>query len=112
MSPKQCYRVERLKAAAERETATVLKSLPPAFRERVKAISIRFEDKPTPKMIEDGVPEDAFSVTNRECKELTVFLMNLFDRHGKEPGEFNMEFRNVLSRELSEWTGEKAGEEE
>ncbi|MCE9612929.1 MAG: hypothetical protein K8T26_01545 [Lentisphaerae bacterium] len=70
--------------------------MPKDFRERVKGIAIRFEDKPSAALLDQGVPEEAFTTTSRDGKEITVFLMNLFERHGKRPGEFNEELRKVM----------------
>ena len=97
--------LSRLTKAAERESQALIKSLPKELRERIKGIPIRFEDKPSPSMIAAGMSDEAISATSRDGKEVVIFLMNLFERHGKRPGAFNEELRAVLMRKLAEMTG-------
>jgi hypothetical protein len=42
-------------------------------------------------------------VTDGSTKEVLVFLLNLFDRHGGQPGGFKRELWRRLLRELGDW---------
>ena len=104
--PPTYYRLlARITKAAERETPAIIRALPRELQERIGGLSVRFEDRPTEKMVEQGVPAEALSTVDREAGQITIFIMNLFDRHGKYPGEYNLEFRKVLVKEFEDWAG-------
>ena len=103
---KHHYRIfRRLQPAAQKETDAVFRALPKELKERVKGISVCFEPDPTPDMRERGVKPEALSLVNRDAREITIFLMNVFALYGKEPGEFREQFRKVLVTELADWAG-------
>lgn len=104
--PPTYYRtLARLTRAAERDVPIIVRALPKELQDRIKGVSFRFEDRPTEKMVEQGVPAEAFSTVDRESGQITVFVMNIFDRHGKTPGEYHLEFRKVLVKELADQAG-------
>ncbi len=60
-------------------------------------------------MMEQGVSPEALSNTDRESKEVVIFVMNLFERHGKAPGQFKRELRRAMVNELAELAGLEGG---
>jgi len=90
---------------AEQERQALLSAIPAVFKARVKGVSIEFEERPSKALIAHGVDPDALSVTEREAQQIVVFLTNLHDRHGAQPGEFRAEVRRVMVRELADWAG-------
>ena len=64
---------------ASQDVKDILKALPSGLKETGKTASIRIDDRPTPEMIEAGVPPDAMSMTERESGVIVIFVMNLFD---------------------------------
>jgi len=86
--------------------------MPTEFRERIVGVTVRFDDRPSMAMVARGVESDVLSITEREAKQVVVFLMNLHERYGKHPGEFRQELRRAMLRELADWAGmEWMGEE-
>ena len=82
--------------------------MPKELRERVTGVTIRFEDRPSRKMMERGVDSEALSLTDRDAKQIVVFLMSLHERYGKFPGDFLRELRRTMLQELAtgqEWNG-------
>jgi len=100
--------------ALEEQTAFFqsLKAQPPEFVERIAGVVIRFEERPSPAMVERGVSPEALSLTERDGKVVVLFLMSLYDRYGKFAGDFRRELRRVMCQELAglagmEWLGEQ-----
>lgn len=96
---------DRLLKAAEQERLAVLKALPADFRERLDGVDVCFEATPSADMVERGASPEILSETNRDERTITVFLMPLYERHGKFLGEFRRELRKVMLWELADWAG-------
>ena len=62
-------------------------------------------ENPTKEMLARGVKPEALSFVKRDDAEITIFLVNLFERYGKAPGEYREEFRKVLVTEFADWAG-------
>lgn len=104
--PPSYYRtLTRLTRAAEREWLALKKALPSQMREAVTAISVRFEDRPSSAMTERGLSDEALSLSDGGGKFVTIFLMNIFERYGKEPGAFNEALRRELMAGVADLTG-------
>lgn len=100
--------VERVTKVAQRETGTFLKSLPKDFKERlasVPKVAIRFEERQFREKNDRSAIPDPFSMTNREAKEIVIYVMTLFEMYGKEPGAFGEALKRVILKELGDWVG-------
>ncbi len=86
-------------------------AVPTEFKERIAGVTIRFEDRPSKAMIALGGDPDVLSLTERNAKQVVVFLMFLQDRFGKYPEKVRQELRRATLRDLAdmagmEWMGE------
>jgi hypothetical protein len=52
-----------------------------------------------------GVSDESLCLTIKADKQIAVFVVNQFDRHGNRPGEFTAAFRKALANELADWAG-------
>jgi hypothetical protein len=102
------------KIALEKQDAFLksLPTMPSDFVERIAGATIRFEERPSKEMIALGVDPDAVSLTERDGKVVVMFLMCLYDRYGKIPGDYRRELRRVMCEELAglagmEWLGKQ-----
>ena len=85
----------RLRRVAQAELQSVMSALPDEIAQAVHGLDIRFEDRP--------VGSDATSLA--AGRTLTIYLMNMFTRHGAVPGEFRSELRRLLVTELAGMAG-------
>ena len=107
--------LERTKKIAQKEAAILLKSLPKDFKERlagVPKVSIRFEDRPSRDRNDHSAIPEPYSVTNREAREIVIYVMPLLEAHAREPGTFQVALRRVIVKELGDWVGIDATTEE
>lgn len=96
---------KRLRLMAEQELQGLFKAMPKEFKEWTAGYTIRFEDRPGRELIARGVKAETLCLTDRDTKEITVFLMNLRDRFGRFPGDVRQNFRKAVIQELADNAG-------
>ena len=96
----------RVRSACERELGLMLRQLPPELAEKVRGIPVRLDDWPPDEQTAGGATSELLSQYDRDTGEITVYVMSIFDMHGKRPGEFTAEFRRRVVEEWAEAIGE------
>lgn len=89
----------RLRSVAQAELKVILKALPAEIRQAVHDTQFLFEERPA-----KGSP-DPEAMSAAQGRIVTIYLMNLFDRYGGQPGEFRVELRKHLVEELAGQAG-------
>ena len=106
--PQYHAQLARVLKASQRETNTLLKSLPKDFKERLAAVpkvTIRFEERQTRDKTDRRARVEPLSTTNRETREIVIYVMAIFDQHGGTPGDFRLALQKVIMQELADWAG-------
>ena len=102
----QYYRfLAKLQKTGEAEAVAIIKALPQEFRAKLKTLTPHFVDRPTEAMQQRGTDRDQLSLVDREAGAVYVFLMNLHDLHGSQPGEFRGALRQLILKEYSGFLG-------
>ena len=106
VTPTQYFRLlARLQKVSEQEASLILKALPSVFRDQIKGLTFKFDDRPSKAMIENGIDPDRLCLTDTTTQVIHIFLMNIHDRHAKIPGDFRKELRRLILTELADYAG-------
>jgi hypothetical protein len=100
--------LERVLKVSQRETNTLLKSLPKDFKERlasVPQVAIRFKDRQVRDKNDHRAKVEPLSMTSRDTREIVIYVMPIFEQHGGEPGAFRLALQKVIMQELADWAG-------
>ena len=50
-------------------------------------------------------------MTRRDTREIIIYVMPIFERHGKEPRALREALRRIIVKELGDWVGADAATE-
>ena len=103
-------------ARAEREVASVLRSLPPALRDEAQAVTVSYERKPAPELIKEGIEEDTLGLFVGSAfpeglhsapfpQQIILYLENIQEAAENDPEIFDEEVRATFLHELAHYLG-------
>jgi predicted Zn-dependent protease with MMP-like domain len=102
---------------ASAEVQRTLQALPEILRDRLRDVPVVFEDRPGPRLRDDGWPDDLLGLFEGPCHgeratdisteapTITLFLENLRDEAGDDPAIFRQEVRTTLLHEIGHYLG-------
>lgn len=102
---------------AEAEVAGTLRALPVDLRSRMDAVPVLVEDRPSPRMVKEGWPDDLLGLfegpnygeqtldVSAQLPTITLFLDNLRDEAEDDPARFRQEVRTTLLHEIGHYLG-------
>jgi hypothetical protein len=95
----------RLLRLAEQEKTALFKVMPTEFKTRIEGVTLCFQDRPTKAMLAQGAKPETTSITDRDARTITLFLMNFRDRFGRFPSDIRQNVRRAIVQELADWAG-------
>src|SRR5437867_3784925 len=107
----------RLLAVAEEEVANVLRDLPGHLREAAQAVTLAYENAPSPALVSEGIEPDTLGLfvgepfgdeARSSCPmppEIILYLENLWDMAQQSEAEFREEVRATYLHELGHYLG-------
>ena len=102
---------------AEAEVHSTMQALPEDLRNRLRDVPILFENRPGPRLLEDGWPDDLLGLFEGLChgectldisaqpSTITLFVENLRDEAANDPVLFRQEVRTTLLHEIGHYLG-------
>jgi predicted Zn-dependent protease with MMP-like domain len=101
---------------AEGEVASILRSLPPALRDEAQAVTVSYERKPTPELINEGIEEDTLGLFVGSAfpegvhsapfpQQIILYLENIWEAAEDDPEIFDEEVRATFLHELGHYLG-------
>ncbi len=107
----------RLVALAEAEVGDTVRALPPALRDRARALPVTYEHEPNPGLVEDGIEPDTLGLFVGEAfaesgltaaplpSQIILFLDNLWDFAEGDEAIYREEIRTTYLHELGHYLG-------
>jgi predicted Zn-dependent protease with MMP-like domain len=103
-------------AHAESEVAAVLASLPAALASQARQLTVSYERKPAPALIEDGIEEDTLGLFVGSAfpedvhaapipQQIILYLENIWDLSEGDVEFFRGEVRDTFLHELGHYLG-------
>lgn len=74
-------------------------------------VALRFEDRPARDPNDRIARPEPLSMTRRDTREIIIYVMPIFERHGKEPRALREALRRIIVKELGDWVGADAATE-
>jgi predicted Zn-dependent protease with MMP-like domain len=106
---------ERLRRIADEETRVLLRDLPPELRNRVRAVPVQFEPRPSRAQIRAGVEPDLMGLFEGEAiaeqtalplpPTIFLFLENIYEEAAHDAATFRDEVRRTLMHEYGHFLG-------
>jgi predicted Zn-dependent protease with MMP-like domain len=107
----------RLLIAAEREVNKTLRALPPALREKARAVPVVYEPRPEANLAREGIEPDSLGLfvgeTFRDAyagshdlpAQVILYLLNIWEYANHDAGYFREEVRRTYLHELGHYLG-------
>ncbi len=115
--PQSSRRDEFLFPTAQKVVDRTMASLPPELKEGLAGIPVVLETVPSPLLVEDGIDPDLLGLFcggdyvaeeggyDPIPAQILLFLKNIWDYSGRDPGVFREEVRRTLLHEIGHYLG-------